>query len=141
MVVNNALLGNQSYGSQLTYKQGRVWTSELDYCLVSCKMANSLRAFGGHQNFSLPSDHAPIAIEIKQPHINLNKLIERANMLGDICVGQMNNGKNLCKRPIKVHSISNRTFLEKLSQCEMPGEMQDPEAAIQQVCNNLYQCA
>ena len=141
MVFNNAVLETQSYRSQLTYKQGPVWTSELDYCLVSCKMVNSLCFFGVHQNLSLPSNHAPIVIEIKPHHINLYKLLERANMLGDICVGQINYSKNLYKRPIKVHSINNHIFIDKLSQCEMPAESQDPETAIQQVCNTLYQCA
>ena len=34
-LVNNAKIGNKHFNSKLTYKQGNVWTSELDLCLVS----------------------------------------------------------------------------------------------------------
>ena len=87
-VVNNAVIENQVYTSQLTYRQGNVWTSELDYVLVSSNMLKSIKSYNVHQDMSLPSDHAPITINIEPQHVNLNNLLERAKMLGDHCVRQ-----------------------------------------------------
>ena len=140
-VVNNAVIENQVYTSQLTYRQGNVWTSELDYVLVSSNMLKSIKSYNVHQDMSLPSDHAPLFINIEPQHVNLNNLLERANMLGDHCVGQGSSGKSMYKRPIKFNTVDKHMFLDKLSQCEMPEDYQDHESAIQQVSNTWYLCA
>ena len=140
-VVNNAVIGNQAFTSQLTYRQGNVWTSELDYVLVSCNMLKSINSYNVYQDMSLPSDHAPVAINIEPQHVDLNNLLERAKMLADHCVGQGSSGKSVCKRPIKFNTIDKRMFLDKLSQCEMPEDYQDHESAIQQVSSTWYHCA
>lgn len=119
LIVNNAKIGNEHFRSNLTYKQGSVWVSEVDICAISPSLVDRLRNFNVFQDLALPSDHAPISVELKMS-IDLSMLYDRASYLGDHAVCHTGSNPKICKKPIKYSHINASCFKEKLAQFQVP---------------------
>ena len=139
-VVNNAKIGNKHFNSKLTYKQGNVWTSELDLCLVSPNLLSHISNFNIIQDLSLPSDHSPLSFTLEH-RICLDTLLEQASFLGDHAVLHHKNKRIVGKKPIKYSHVNHHSFLDNLSQYELPSVDLETEPAIQGVSEILYECA
>ena len=139
-IVNNAKIKNKHFNSKLTYKQGRIWTSELDLCIMSPNLLNSITNFNIIQDFSLPSDHAPLSITLKQC-LCLDTLLEHATYLGDHAVFYSRNKRNVCKKPIKYSQVDPPCFLNKLSLYELPSIDIEIESVVKNMSETLYDCA
>ena len=105
VILNNAKLGTKRFNSNLTYKKGSVWTSELDLCLVSPNMLEMIEDFNITHDLSLPSDHAPLSFSVQQ-HLCLDKLAERASFLGDHAALYSKHMVNVCRKPIRFTQIN-----------------------------------
>ena len=139
-IVNNAKIKNKHFNSKLTYKQGKIWTSELDLCIMSPNLLNSITNFNIIQDFSLPSDHAPLSITLKQC-LCLDTLLEHATYLGDHAVFYSRNKRNVCKKPIKYSQVDPPCFLNKLSLYELPSIDIEIESVVKNMSETLYDCA
>ena len=139
-IVNNAKIKNKHFNSKLTYKQGRIWTSELDLCIMSPNLLDSITNFNIIQDFSLPSDHAPLSITLKQC-LCLDTLLEHATYLGDHAVFYSRNKRNVCKKPIKYSQVDPPCFLNKLSLYELPSIDIEIESVVKNMSETLYDCA
>ena len=139
-IVNNAKIKNKHFNSKLTYKQGRIWTSELDLCIMSPNLLNSITNFNIIQDFSLPSDHTPLSITLKQC-LCLDTLLEHATYLGDHAVFYSRNKRNVCKKPIKYSQVDPPCFLNKLSLYELPSIDIEIESVVKNMSETLYDCA
>lgn len=53
LIVNNLCTGEKTYSSNRTYRQGRVWVSELDSCLMSTDIVKHLCNFDVNQDLAL----------------------------------------------------------------------------------------
>lgn len=56
-----------------TYNKGAEWKSELDVCVTSTNVVKCLSAFCVWQDMSLPSDHAPIALSVSPPSVDVTE--------------------------------------------------------------------
>ena len=59
LVVNNLETPRMQFKGGLTYRQGQVWVSELDSCLISHEYIDKVESFEIIQDLRLPSNHAP----------------------------------------------------------------------------------
>ena len=139
-IVNNAKIKNKHFNSKLTYKQGNIWTSELDLCIMSPNLLNRITNFNIIQDFSLPSDHAPLSLTLQQC-LCLDTLLEHATYLGDHAVFYSRNKRNVCKKPIKYSQVDPLCFLNKLSQYELPSIDIEIESVVKNMSETLYECA
>ena len=139
-VVNNAKIGSKVFKSNLTYKKGNNWVSELDLCLVSPDLLDYISDFNIIHDSSLPSDHAPLSFALQHSPC-LNELLQQASFLGDHAVLYSRNKRSACKRPIKYDQINSTLFLDKLSQCDLPGVNLDLSSTVESVSRILYDCA
>ena len=82
VVLNNVKTSFCHFPSKKTFKRSKQWVSEIDTVIASFQMLNCFGSFSVHQTDWLPSDHAPISIDVKLPNVNLELLLSRAEHLG-----------------------------------------------------------
>ncbi|HBI41160.1 MAG TPA: hypothetical protein DDY16_09500, partial [Tenacibaculum sp.] len=107
---------------------------------MSPNLLNSITNFNIIQDFSLPSDHAPLSITLKQC-LCLDTLLEHATYLGDHAVFYSRNKRNVCKKPIKYSQVDPPCFLNKLSLYELPSIDIEIESVVKNMSETLYDCA
>lgn len=56
VMINNLNGRGKTFANKMTSKQGNVWISELDLCVMSCNMTDYVDEFTVHQTDFLPSD-------------------------------------------------------------------------------------
>ena len=98
LVVNNLQTPTNYFKSNKTYKKRNNWISELDTVVVSYNFIKCIKSFTVHQTAWLPSDHAPISIELQLPKVNLDIILSRASnldghgsLMGKVVQGRMAN--------------------------------------------------
>ena len=93
----------------------------------------------------LPSDHAPITIELKPPFPCLETLLTRASDLGKHAAEysfKVNDNKRLTKQPVKFNNVNSNKFLDNLTEQELPIHInEDVNYAALNLGNILYNCA
>ena len=67
--------------------------------------------------------------------------MEHATFLGDHAVLYQRNKRNVCKNPIKYSHVDPISFLDKLSQCDLPNEDIELEPIVMNLSETLYECA
>ena len=140
LVVNDLCTPNKNFLSNLTYRQGGRWVSELDTCIASSNLVKYIREFNVTQDLSLPSDHAPISLTLQSPTVCEDSLVFRASHLGDHAVlYSCQNQNELTKKSIKFENIDQAKFLENLSQREQPHFGGDVDVYIDSVTDVLYE--
>ena len=69
IVLNNVKTAIAHFPSQKTFKSRNQWVSEIDTVVTSYEMLNYLEQFTVHQTDWLPSNHAPMSINLKCPKV------------------------------------------------------------------------
>lgn len=64
LILNNLKTQDKHFVSNKTYCKGREWVSELDICAMSPTLVSSVSDFCVIKDDSLPSDHAPVSLNI-----------------------------------------------------------------------------
>lgn len=141
IIVNNLCTGEKTYSSNRTYRQGRVWVSELDSCIMSTEIVKYLCNFSVNQDLALPSDHAPVSIVINAPATNLHSLYTRASRLGDHAVLYCKQMSNLIKNPLRFSNIDPERFVYTMSQHVQPVFEGNIDAGVNDISRVLYECA
>ena len=144
IVINNLKTIDEHFRSKLTYRSGSEWKSELDICITSPNLVKHLSSFNVWQDISLPSNHAPISLNVHPSKSDVSSLYSRAKYLGDHATmyTSTNISNALNKRPIKFNQINVERFCSNLLRQELPyfnhdniGEYADS------VSNILYKCS
>ena len=68
VIVNNLCSAGKQFGSNLSYRKGLRWVSEIDYCVISQKGLKLVESFDMMQTIEgkkLPSDHAMVKVGMK----------------------------------------------------------------------------
>ena len=68
VIVNNLCSAGKQFASNLSYRKGLQWVSELDYCVISLKGLKFVDSFDMMQTIEgskLPSDHAMVKVGLK----------------------------------------------------------------------------
>ena len=115
--VNNLHTSTHSWGSSLTYRKKNIWISEVDYCIVSKSLINSVEMFTVDQRTSFPSDHAPVSVGFDFSYSmnagRLRELVDRAKSLGSY--QQLQHTPSISKKPIPFAQIHQETFLDSIN--------------------------
>ena len=113
VLVNNLCTETATFQGALTFRQRNKWISELDLCIVSKAMIKDVKSFNVNQDTSLPSNHAPVSLQMTFPKrdLSVHQILTRASDIGSYPLPQ----KHLCKKPINYHRIDHELFTEKMS--------------------------
>ena len=111
IVINNLKTSNKHFVSDKTYKQGTNWVSELDVFVGSQSLVGSIDWLKVYQTADLPSDHAPVGIQITVNKLNLDDLVQRASSLGGHasllgCAGH----NRIVNKPLRTSNIDSDLF-------------------------------
>ena len=110
IVINNLKVLDKHFVSDKTYKQGIRWVSELDVCVGSLDLIGAIDWFRVYQAENLPSDHAPVALQISRDDICLDHVLRRASFLGGHASLMGSECSRLVKKPIKYGNINLEMF-------------------------------
>ena len=141
IVVNNLKTPTLHFPGELTYRKGLMWKSELDTCIVSSNILSCLREFRVWQDITLPSDHAPISVNMHPPRVDFMSLGRRALLLGDHATlhNRQNNTVDV-KRPVRITNIKWDQFRQALSRQRLPVMSNNVDFYADSVSNTLYSC-
>lgn len=144
LVVNNLHTASTSFPSSLTYRKKKKWISEVDYCLISARYIRCVKNFEVNQNTVMPSDHAPVSIDLEfsEEMIDAKILLQRAQ---DLCGHFIMNHseKSCCRKPVPFVNIDVGQFALNLSALDMPSINldQSPDDMAMWFTESLYNCA
>ncbi|XP_068228044.1 uncharacterized protein [Palaemon carinicauda] len=143
LVVNNLKAYDKHFVSNKTYKQGTRWVSELDVCVGSIQLINSIESFRVHPTENLPSDHAPISIKMSKGRIDLDFVLRRASFLGGHASLMGYKCSSLVKTPIKYKRIDPKMFNASISGMNIDTDnfINNVNDFASIVSNVLYQCS
>ena len=143
LVLNNLSNVTKLFRGGKTFKKKNEWISELDLCLLTFSLLDSVDKFKIHQTTFLPSDHAPISLELTLRRMDMNYLCERAGQLGQHWSwGIRKPDEVVVRKPIKIDNIDKDLFLSKLSEANMRCEVTDDlHAFAAQISESLYMSA
>ena len=139
LVVNNLQMPYRYFPSNKTYKKRNNWISELDTVVVSYKLINCINKFTVHQTDWLPSDHAPISIELQLPKINLEIMLSRASNLGGhgSLMGKVA-PERMANRPIGYRQIDLSKFSDSIGSASTPEFNNNVNLMADNISNSLY---
>ncbi len=124
LVLNNLKTPYKCFASDKTFKKGREWISELDTCVVSPSVVSKVCQFTVIHDEALPSDHAPITLEMSLPMVDMENLYTRACRLGEHLVGGTVK-RDMTVKPISMCCINEGAFLTNLNASDVIVESDD----------------
>ena len=142
VMLNNLKTATSHFPSQKTFKRRNQWISELDTAVVSYKLLNYINRFNVHQTDWLPSDHAPISIELKLPEFSMDYLLLRAGYLGGhgSLMGQAAQ-ERMVNRSIRYHQINLEDFSNTINNMPIPNPpYNDVNLLAFEISESLYRC-
>ena len=131
--VNHLVCGGRAFPGNLTFRQRSTWVSQLDWAFVSKSALPHIQSFNVHQSLSLPTNHAPISIEINNFRVPESELLIRAKWLGETHVPHV----SICRNPIPIHRINTDTFISNLPSTEDLWSLGDD---VNTLCYRLTEC-
>jgi len=118
---------------KLTYRQGNRWVSQLDWALVSERIADAVTSFRILQDGFRQSDHAPFELFLKPLEVDLSTLHDHACSLGQYDTKQ----PSMSKRPIKYGNVDRERFLTTLHNSPVAHD-DDPVELAKCMANTIY---
>ena len=97
-----------------TFRRGGNWISQLDWAIVSATSVNSITEFKILREADLPSDHAPIVLQLNFTSHLPAAVLQRAQQLDS---DQYESGASVSRagrRPIQFHKVNSAVFSELL---------------------------
>ena len=112
VVVNNLSTESATFAGALTFRQRNKWISEVDLCITSKDLISNVTSFLVNQDTSLPSNHAPVSVQLAFPKRNLNihQILTRSVDIGTYILPL----KQLCRSPISYYRINQDLFTQKM---------------------------
>lgn len=119
------------------------WKSELDVCLASPTLLKCVRGFMVWQDASLPSDHAPIAVSVSPPNVDMAALYASAKCLGDHATLYTRGHNSSVRKAFRISNINVNRFKHQLSCREVPIliDLDDINAYADAITDTLYSCS
>ena len=139
--VNHLVCQQVACDGDLTFRRGGDWVSQLDWALISRASVGAVREFKILREADLPSDHAPIALQLSTAAHAHETLLQRAQQL---CRDQYKpdaNTKAAGRRPIQFQRVNISRFSNNLTD---PGPLmslceESPDEACAAISEALYQ--
>jgi hypothetical protein len=98
----------------LTYKQGKLWVSQLDWALCSKSILPYIKRFSIIKDTTLPTDHAALSVNLSVCKPDVTNLWQRAKQLGLTKFDMEIPPKSLVCRSVPIFQIDNTRFCENL---------------------------
>ena len=142
VVLNNIKTPFCHFPSLKTFIQRNQWISEIDTIVTSYGMLKSVEDFGVYQTDWLPSNHAPISVNIKLPKVNLDILLARAEYLGGHASLMGHDFQDrLTNRPIRYEHIDISAFSNMIGDIPLPlVDNNDANLLADNISRTLYDC-
>ena len=114
----------------------------MDCVIASHNLIKSLHNFDVYQTDWLPSDHAPISLELSIPKPSLECLLDRASSLGGhvTFTGQQCHVRKV-NRPVKLDNIATREFSNCILNFPAPSANNNIDTFASKISDTLYKCA
>ena len=143
VVVNNLKYQHRHFPGNKTFRRRDTWISEIDTCIVTHSLIPYVSDFSVMQRGDLPSDHAPITLNLARTGVDLDGLFSRATMLGDHAVLYGSSKKNMTRKPLKFVNIDKDLFVNNISQRDTSflNECVDISECEKSIVDTLYDCA
>ena len=100
--INHLIYKGHSHDGKLTFRRKNKWISQLDWIICSCNLLHHIDVFRISQNTEIPSDHAPLTLEISRLAYSPHHLLSCAKELGAYDKPE----KPKIKRPIKYKQVN-----------------------------------
>ena len=148
VILNNLHNGQVYYKGCKTFRRKENWVSELDLCVLSSSIVDSIMDTYFDQNLNLPSDHAPISVLVNttyfdSPVMLSERLLHGASELGShATLHRDSTTQQLCKHGVKFRDVDPNKFSEMMTTANLP-EIEDPcqiGEVISEITNVLYDC-
>ena len=139
--VNHMIYKSKHFEGNFTFRKKANWISQLDWAFVSTKLVPNITSFNVLQSHRIPTDHAPITLEINLLH-SMKKLLTRAKNL-EAEYSLKNNTKQHCKKAIKMDNIdilNFNTILPNPNQLwdDISNQNESIEDINDEICKTLY---
>ena len=137
VVINNLVSDSKTFKSHLTFRKKRQWISEVDYCVISSKLLESVSAFEINQDLNLPSDHAPMCVtfdvEKLSPGAVTKSLLDRSEDLGAHAVEIPSAGHGIYRRSrqIRLEDTDCERFYHELDLIDPPQDLDDLSECVE----------
>ena len=147
IILNSLATKTKTFSNDMTYRQGKRWTSELDCATVTPGLLPAIADFRVLQAADLPSDHAPISVSIDTARIpgasghGISETQRRASSLGTYDENRRAHSLTQIRRPIRMEHIDSNRAKTALSVLNTPqAQGQTVENLIADVNSSLYAC-
>ena len=146
LIVNNLRTNSKFFESALTFRWGKTWKTELDICIISNDLIDSVDSLSVNQSFQFPSDHAPVTVcfDFSQLSPSPARLLVEAERLFERATDLSADGDavlcpSLCRAPVRARAVNQPTLTEELRDLTVPVlNPQDPYPALATFCDVVY---
>ena len=108
--VNHLIYRDKVFDGNFTFKQKQNWISQIDWVVMSCRALPHLQEFKVLNALSLPTNHAPLSVELGSFTIPLFDIQCRAKQFGEAEPRKFHSRK----RPLTMSNIDPAAFVEQL---------------------------
>ncbi|MPC40446.1 hypothetical protein E2C01_034003 [Portunus trituberculatus] len=113
--------------------------AELGVCLVSHDVVNIIESFSVHQENCLPSDHAPISIEVNVPVISLDNFTAARHLGAHAWFESLDlEHDSRVRRPVGFTCTDRNLFTDNVHNLDI---LTDINECAESLANTLYDCA
>lgn len=142
VVINNLKAPNKHFKSNKTFRRAGSWISELDTCIASREFIGNISEFCVYQRDELPSDHAPISVNITSHGVDLDYVFSCAVLLGGHAADfNSNTSYRIIKKPLKFHNIDKQKFSDIIAVTDIVVDTADINVSVDRICASLYACS
>ena len=103
--LNHRNAPNHTFEGGMTFRQGQLWVSQLDWMFCSSALADAFQSLTIHRGFR-QSNHAPLSTELTIPKEGSEQIYKRASALGS----HYEMSPNPYKKPIQFNSLDLTRF-------------------------------
>lgn len=137
-IINNLHTNSATFPGDLTFKRNTRWISEIDLIITNVSNITQLSHFKIHKS-NLPSNHAPISIQIHRSatSLNIDTLIKDSHLLGTQAVVE-NKNSIVRKKSIKTKLVNKPLFLDGINGLEIQNSFQNINEWSQYLSDNIY---
>ena len=133
--VNNLKKGSLTFTGGLTYRQGQVWKSQIDWAICSLGCLECVEDFQVVYESSLPSNHAPIYVTVGNDSSLFVSLVERSRLLKSSL--EIDQKPNYRKKSLKASQIDKQKLSSFILEPETVISQDDDDFNIDRICKNL----
>ena len=136
--VNHLIYRDKVFNGNFTFKQRHNWISQIDWAVMSCRALPHLQEFKVLNALSLPTNHAPLSVELGSFTFPLFDIQRRDKQLGEAEPRKFHSRK----RPLPMSDIDPAAFVEQLPDPESCWQLiNDVDSLSAAMSDLLYETA